>query len=203
MKAWLQLISIGMVGGLVATSCVITSDDDDDDDGFGDAGETSTGGRTPTGGRTSGGTNTGGASGGTTGGTSTGGAAPSGGMGGEGGAPVDVCEAETTPLDTCEFEDADECASCLSESCCDEVSACYGTDPEDVCGYGLSGEADENSEFECTRSCLAEIVAEGNFVIDDDIDDCLAQCMKCTLPSLTTTSLVACMNDNCPDECYE
>ena len=205
MKAWLQLISIGMVGALAATSCVIVDDDDDNDD-LGDAGDTSTGGRATgganTGGRATGGTGTGGrATGGTsTGGTSTGGTSTGGvaGSGGEGGEVPDSCEdVETEPLDSCVFEDPDACASCLSQNCCAEVSACYGTEPLDVCGYPI-----EEGEFECARSCLAEIAGGGDFPNDDDVDDCIAECMKCLLPSPNTGPLVVCMNDNCPEDCY-
>jgi len=208
MKAWLQLISIGMVGAMITTSCVITSDDDDDDDDdFGDAGETSTGGRatggrpgtggTTTGGRASGGTGTGGTTGGT---PATGGASATGGAGGEGGEAPDACSGESTPSDTCQFADADDCSTCLAESCCDEVSACYGTDPEDVCGRADTGAA---NEFECALDCLSLVSQGGDFPNDDDVDNCVAKCMQCTgLPSPNTLPLALCMNDNCPDDCY-
>jgi hypothetical protein len=201
MKAWLQLISVGMVGAMVASACVIVDDDDDDDDNNGEAGDSSTGGRTTggrggtggtTGGRATGGTSTGGTS---TGGTSTGGIT---GEGGEGGTTVDACEAESTPLGACNFvDDSVPCDACLADNCCDEVSACFGTDPEDVCGYPIL-----EGEFECARSCLAEIVEDGDIPTEDDIDDCIGECMKCTLPSPNTGPLVVCMDTNCFDECY-
>jgi hypothetical protein len=190
---------------MIATSCVIVDDDDDDGDGLGDAGETSSGGRTVTGGRPgtggatggrggSGGTSTGGTA---TGGTSTGGTTPQGGAGGEPG--EDACLVDSTPIGSCNFQGAedDSCAECLADSCCDEVSACYGTDPEDVCGYP-AGEG----EFECARECLGVIANAGEFPTDDDVDDCIAQCMKCGLPTPNTGPLVVCMNDNCSDDCY-
>jgi hypothetical protein len=203
MKAWLQLISIGMVGAMVASACVIVDDDDDDDDNNGEAGDTSTGGRA-TGGRPgTGGTTGGRATGGTsTGGTSTGGTATGGinGGGGEGGTTPDSCEEESTPFGSCEFfvdGNADPCEECLADNCCDEVSACFGTEPEDVCGYPVL-----EGEFECARSCLAEIVADGEIPSDDDIDDCIGECMKCTLPSPNTGPLVICMDTSCSEACY-
>jgi hypothetical protein len=208
MKAWLQLISIGMVGAMVATSCVIVDDDDDDDDNGGEAGDSSTGGRATggrggTGGTTGGRGGTGGTTGGRggTGGT-TGGTSPTGGItgqGGEGGAIPDSCEVESEPFGSCEFFDgnADPCEACLAENCCDEVSACFGTDPDDVCGY-----PEYEGEFECARSCLGEIFADGEIPNEDDIDDCLAECMKCTLPSPNTGPLVVCMDTSCSEACY-
>jgi hypothetical protein len=202
MKAWLQLISIGMVGAMVATSCVIV-DDDDDDDIDGEAGDSSTGGRTTGGRGGTGGTTGGRATGGTsTGGRATGGTSPTGGTtgeGGEGGTMADSCEVESTPFGSCDFLDgnADPCEECLADNCCDEVSACFGTDPEDVCGYPVL-----DGEFECARSCLGEIVEGGDIPNEDDIDDCLAECMKCLLPSPNTGPLVVCMDTNCSEACY-
>lgn len=201
MKAWLQLISIGMVGAMVATSCVIVDDDDDDDNG-GEAGDSSTGGRATggrsggtggtTGGRATGGTNTGGTS---TGGTGTGGIT---GEGGEGGTTVDACKVESTPFGNCGFlDEAVPCEACLADNCCDEVSACFGTDPEDVCGYPLL-----MGEFECTRDCLIEFSASGDIPAADDVDQCMAECMKCGEPSPNTHVLVGCMDTSCSEECY-
>jgi hypothetical protein len=203
MKAWLQLVSIGVIGGLLASSCVITSDDDDDDGEGGEAGEESTGGRRPTGGapatggRATGGTGTGGATGGsaTTGGATTGGA-PTGGT-------VSACDVEEfEPADSCAFETDDACSSCLSAKCCDEVKDCYAEDPvKNRCGYGITDSAD--SQFECTAACLAEIYAEGDVPTEEDIDACAGtnDCMTCALPNFATIGLSQCVVDSCLDEC--
>jgi hypothetical protein len=214
MKAWLQLISIGCLGGLIATSCVITSDDDDDPDDNGDAGETSTGGRSTTGGRAStggraagGSTNTGGksmaGSPGTGGSVSTGGSSASGGTlseGGEGGGgePVNSCTVDSTPADGCDIADPDACDTCMMQECCDEYAACDGSNPTDVC----------IEEFPCVFGCLLEVSEAGEVPGDTDLDACLAMeegCLECpdnAAPSPNTGNLAACVVDNCSDECF-
>jgi hypothetical protein len=205
MKAWLQLVSIGVIGGLLASSCVITSDDDDDDDGEGGEAGEETGGR-PTGGRPSttggrpatGGSGTGGATGGrasTTGGASTGGAS-TGGM-------VNACDVEEfEPADSCAFMNDDACSSCLSAKCCDEVKDCYAEDPvKNRCGYGITD--NDDSQFVCTASCLADIYADGDVPTEEDIDTCAGtnDCMTCALPNFATIGLAQCVVDSCLDEC--
>jgi hypothetical protein len=201
MKAWLQLVSIGVIGGLLASSCVITSDDDDDDGEGGEAGEESTGGRRPTGGapatggRATGGTGTGGATGGvSTGGVGTGGSAT-------GGKGTDACDVEEfKPAASCTFQDPDDCATCLSSNCCDELKECYSDDPvESRCGYGIT--SSDDSEFDCSAACLAEIYAEGDVPTEDDVDDCVGACMTCSLPNLGTLGLSQCVVNECLDEC--
>ena len=197
MKAWLQLVSIGVIGGLLASSCVITSDDGDDDGEGGEAGEESTGGRRPTGGspatggRATGGSGTGGATGGVgTGGSATGGS-------------ISACDVEEfEPADSCAFETDDACSTCLSAKCCDEVKDCYAEDPvKNRCGYGITDSDD--SQFECTAACLAEIYAEGDVPTEEDIDTCAGtnDCMTCALPNFATIGLSQCVVDSCLDEC--
>jgi len=200
MKAWLQLVSIGVIGGLLASSCVITSDDDDDDDGEGgEAGEESTGGRRPTGGvpatggRATGGSGTGGATGGRA--PSTGGAS-TGGM-------INACDVEEfEPADSCAFMTDDACSSCLSAKCCDEVKDCYAEDPvKNRCGYGITD--NDDSQFVCTAACLADIYADGDVPTEEDIDTCAGtnDCMTCALPNFATIGLSQCVVDSCLDEC--
>lgn len=202
MKAWLQLVSIGVIGGLLASSCVITSDDGDDEGEGGDSGEETggrpTGGRTSTGGRpATGGSGTGGATGGapTTGGASTGGAATGG--------TVNACDVEEfEPAESCAFETDDACSSCLSAKCCDEVKDCYAEDPvKNRCGYGVTD--DDDSQFICTSACLAEIYANGDVPTEEDIDTCAGSndCMTCALPNFATIGLSQCVVDSCLDEC--
>ena len=197
MKAWLRLVSIGVIGGSLASACVITSDDGDDDDNEGgEGGDESTGGRRPTGGssatgdRATGGTGTGGATGGTaTGGTATGGRSP------------DACDIEEfEPADSCAFEDGDACTDCLSGSCCAEIKDCYADDPlQNRCGYPIvSG---EDSEFDCSIACLLEIAAEGDVPTEDDVDECAGSCMTCSLPNFATIDLSQCLVASCFDEC--
>jgi hypothetical protein len=203
MKAWLRLISVGVIGGLLASACVITSDDDGDDENGegGEGGDESTGGRRPTGGastggRATGGTGTGGATGGTastTGGTSTGGAAT-------GGKGMDECEVEEfEPAETCGFDDdTDACTTCLSSACCDEIKSCFATEPlPSRCGYGAT--EDEFSDFECARNCLLEI---GDIPTQEDIDLCVGGCMSCgEVTTLDNAYVTQCMADNCYEEC--
>jgi hypothetical protein len=203
MKAWLQLVSIGVIGGLLASSCVITSDDDDDDNGEGgEAGEESTGGRRPTGGspatggRATGGSGTGGATGGvSTGGVGTGGASTGG--------TINACDVEEfEPATSCAFQTDDACSSCLSAKCCDEVKDCFAEDPvKNRCGYGITD--NDDSQFECTAACLAEIYAEGDVPTEEDIDACAGanDCMTCALPNFATIGLSQCVVDSCLDEC--
>ena len=200
MKAWLRLVSVGVIGGLLASACVITSDDGDDDENGegGEGGDETTGGRRPTGGspttggRATGGTGTGGTTGGTTptGGTSTGGAATGG--------TINACDVEEfEPADTCDFEGGDACSMCLTGSCCDEIKYCYSTDPvRNRCGYGIT--SSDDSEFDCAAACLAEI---GDIPTQDDIDDCVGQCMTCGVGTLDTALLTQCLADNCFEEC--
>jgi hypothetical protein len=199
MKAWLQLVSIGVIGGLLASSCVITSDDDDDDGEGGEAGEESTGGRRPTGGvpatggRATGGSGTGGATGGRA--PSTGGAS-TGGM-------INACDVEEfEPADSCAFMTDDACSSCLSAKCCDEVKDCYAEDPvKNRCGYGITD--NDDSQFVCTAACLADIYADGDVPTEEDIDTCAGtnDCMTCALPNFATIGLSQCVVDSCLDEC--
>ncbi len=198
MKAWLRLVSVGVIGGLMASACVITSDDGDDENGEGgEGGDESTGGRRPTGGastggRATGGTGTGGATGGTsTGGASTGGAATGG--------TINACDVdEFEPADTCEFDDSDACSMCLSSNCCAEIKSCYADDPvQNRCGYGITD--DSLSEFECASQCLLDI---GDIPTQDDIDDCVGSCMTCAdVRTLDTASLTHCLADSCYEEC--
>jgi hypothetical protein len=188
---------------------VITDEDPDDDENGNEAGETSTGGRATGGSSATGGTSTGGktttggtSTGGTTGGSSTGGTGE-GGTGGE--PPASSCVVGSTPADSCEFADSDgmDCSACLSMECCEEVKACYGSEPDDVCGWP-AGEG----EFDCVRLCLASIYAEGDVPTQMDVSDCIDECDTCmaagsALPNLATGMIASCMNDACADICYE
>lgn len=213
MKAWLSLVSFGLFASLVVTSCVITSEDSDDDENGGEAGEFATGGRTTggrggtggtTGGRATGGTPTGGTStGGTSTGGTTGGTQATGGMG-DGGEAPSSCLVGSTPAETCEFDGAGECEQCLAAECCEEVKGCYGSDPDDVCGWPANA-----GEFACAQLCLAAVYAEGDYPTDTDVIDCLEECDTCMtstnmLPNAATGPLVACMNDSdCGEVCYQ
>lgn len=204
MKAWLQLVSIGAIAGLLASSCVITSDDGDDGEDGGEGGDESTGGRRPTGGspatggRTTGGTGTGGATGGaTTGGASTGGATGGSSTGGT----INACDVEAfEPIDSCEFGSTDACSTCLSGACCAEIKDCYAEEPaQNLCGYPMAGNPD--SEFDCSWACLMDIYAAGDVPTEDDVTECVGSCMYCSLPNLETMALSQCLVDSCLDEC--
>ena len=208
MNSWLRLIPVGLLGATLATACVIVQTDDELDD------DEETGGSSGTGGSKGGASGSGGQSGaksqGGSGGTASGGApgggAPSGGMGGDtsstGGVQCDDPEegplSERFPM--CEFMDAGPCEMCLTEFCCLEVRDCYGTEPDNVCGYANDGEG----EFACVRECLEMYSAEGDIPDQMVVNDCIASCQasECLLPGEYTLPLVQCMTTNCDSQCY-
>ncbi|HEY8946943.1 MAG TPA: hypothetical protein VIM73_22020 [Polyangiaceae bacterium] len=86
----------------------------------------------------------------------------------------------TEPASSCEFMDvlpADEpCLSCLSDNCCSELKDCYGTDPSNVCGYGVA--PDGQQEYYCYMDCLVDIAraSDTKSYTTDDMDTCAFEC---------------------------
>ncbi|MFZ5897325.1 MAG: hypothetical protein ACOY0T_40095 [Myxococcota bacterium] len=207
--AWLSLFALGIACS-IATACTITTTDDD----------TALGGSSG-----NGGTGTGGASGGTsakggttsTGGSAAGGAVAKGGSagmssGGTGGSGPNinvVCDTATvtqgTPAATCEFDASDNtfCHACLTKSCCGEVKACFGMNPENQCAFGGP---DEGSEFACFEACLVTAAKKngGDYTTADE-DKCLGDCAtpKCgAVIGNATNELITCMHLSCEKECF-
>jgi hypothetical protein len=104
MGSWRRLMVVGLLSGLFAASCVITSGDDDDDSGDD---TTATGGSDDG----TGGTATGG------GGASFGGSPATGGTGGS----DDGCSLEGVA-------GSNACQDCIRDNCCDEYDACADDD---------------------------------------------------------------------------
>jgi hypothetical protein len=231
-QSWKYAVLLGLVGVATAAGCTVTDGDDDgfagDAGEGGDSGSGGTGGSAGKGGTggTAGKGGTGGTAGkggaagaagkagsggtaGTTAGTGGGaGDSGSGGEGGDDGGPV-TCDPDegnlvSTPYDTCEPEDDDdECGACIQENCCEESKKCYGYDPKNVCGWGGP---EGLGEIDCYESCLTEYVTGAEGVCDDDgIFGCLNACATeaCgVIAGNQTTELAACMNANCPSECF-
>jgi hypothetical protein len=195
-KAWFALLAAGLLGGALSMGgCVVGSGDDDDDTGG--TGNTSGGG---SGGSTGG---SGGATGGTGNSTSGGGTAG----GGTGGASVIDCDPTQPPANpgSCTPQDtSDTCQVCISEKCCDEYAACAATDPDDSCAWG--GPAGQG-EITCIQECVYGAQDDGGVADDATIAECAG---SCTTPSCTqatvspqTSTLVACLKDNCFDDCLQ
>lgn len=209
-KAWLSLLAL-TIAGSIGTACTITTTDDDTvggSTGFGGAagsgGSNTSGGVTAKGGASSGGT-----AGSAAGGASSGGSAGSGTGGSS--EPQVQCDTETktagTPAPSCEFrtEDSTPCHECLAKnpSCCTAVKQCFGTSPENQCGYG--GPIGGDSEFVCFETCVrAKVIANGTYS-DDDVDTCAASCVtpECgAAVGNATNDLIICMLGDCEAECF-
>ncbi|MFO7179648.1 MAG: hypothetical protein DIU78_013200 [Pseudomonadota bacterium] len=216
MISWLRLIPVGLLGATLASACVIVQTEDEGDDDAETGGTSgkggssgSKGGASGSGGQPGGGGKGGqGGSSGGTGGTANGGTAnggtANGGMAGDGSGEADICDdpeegPQSTRLETCEFDNPGPCEMCLMEFCCLEVRDCYGTEPNNVCGYGNGG----MGEFTCVVDCLAMYSAEGDIPDQMAISDCIGSCQDaaCTVAGEHTWALVACMTNDC-DVCY-
>lgn len=104
----------------------------------------------------------------------------------------------------------DDCWACIKQECPDEFAACHAVDPYSVCGYSdvdvLGGEID------CIFQCFDQLAADEIFAgIQEDIDDCAAECggtAACgtSSPSPVTIQLAACTialegGNGCQVEC--
>lgn len=213
--AWLKLLASATVITLAATACKVeVSDGDDDTGGRSSTGGKSSGGATTGGVRTTGGMSTGGTV--STGGrVSTGGTTMTGGTNSTGGVEPVACDGKgkaSTPLDSCEFMEADltgplgACLTCISKAstCCPILKACYGDNPLNQCGYG--GPTDSDNEFLCYQECLVDRAkaAGGFYDPDRDPPDCAGRCATpgCGAIGDATSELIGCMHENCEDECF-
>jgi len=218
--AWLKLSAVGFVFALTGSACKIESGDGEGGTGGGSTttgGKSSTGGTTSTGGiagtggaKATGGTTSTGGSKATGGTTSTGGKASTGGVLG---CSNNMDQPKSTPTDTCDFPPeslADpvigKCLACITSSCCDEVKACYGTDPDNQCGYG-GLEKPPETEYICYQDCLvAKGKAKGGQYEPDDQDVCADHCATpaCGIPPVgnETLDLITCMHKSCDEPCF-
>lgn len=201
MKSWQKIASLGLVIGMAATACTISSGDPDNE-GIGGAnvggtggttGGTSgtTGGSTADGGATTGGTTTEGGS--STGGSTSGGSAGSG-TGGDGGA-----------------EEPSPCEACLIDICTDEYNACWDT-TDTVDGEGNAGGnslPDCIDEFVSYQSCLETAWDERSEIYNEADCDESAVLVDSAFPLAETNALISCMLDpeltgnDCIDVCAD
>ena len=225
--AWLKLSALGLVGALAATACKITTGPDDGEGGTG-GGSTSTGGKSGgTGGTVAtGGMSTTGGKSSTGGTTSTGGKASTGGTTSTGGATAtggvlgcsNKGDKSTVIPDDCGFPSSStsdpiigDCLKCISKAntCCNQVKACFGTEPDNQCGWGGLEKTDPpETEFLCYQSCLIDKAKAngGQYDPDADTDFCANYCATpaCGAPPVgnETNALIACMHLNCETECF-
>jgi hypothetical protein len=206
-KAWLSLLALTVAGSIGAACTVTTTTDDGNEGGASGSGGSGTGGAKTNGGVTSnGGATTGGA-------TATGGVAATGGTsttGGTGGAAVIGCDEKGkvagTPATSCQFAAADStfCHECLTTSCCGEVKACFGQNPDNQCAYG--GPEGE-SEFGCYEACLVtKAKANGGDYTEEDQDACIGMCSTPACGVIigdATLDLIVCMHTECEKVCFE
>lgn len=195
-KAWFALVAAGLFGGAITMGgCVVGSGDDDDTGGTGGV---SNGG---TGNSSSGGT--GNSATGGTGNSATGGTAGVA-TGGSSAVDCDPAQPPANPGDCTPQDTTDVCQVCISEKCCDEYAACAATSPDDSCAWG--GPAGQG-EITCIQECVFGVQNDGGVADDTTIAECAG---SCTTPSCTqatvspqTSALVACLKDQCFDDCLQ
>ena len=241
---WKFAIGLGFLSAALAGACTVKEGDDDDTGGAagdaarggttggssakgGNAGKGGSAGKGGTAGSGTGGT-TGGSAGSSTGGTGAVGGTEGGGAGvgesgtgGTGGVEPDAtCDPESgeldnTPWPDCEPEDSgNECQVCIKESCCEESRNCYGTEPNNVCGWGgpTEGEYEGYTEIGCFQKCLSDKVAANEMTCtNEDADTCAVECAttmcfedagEFPLIGNATNALAGCMQVNCAEECF-
>jgi hypothetical protein len=210
-KSYWRLVAVaGVVGACLASACVVTTSTD----GNGLGGDTSTAGVGTTPGGSAGATSAGGSAGsaGATAAAGTGGGAPAGGTGavtvacdmGEAGAMTG------TPAATCNATAGNACSACLQTTCCAEVEACNGTNPNNQCAFGGP---DGTGEFNCVTACMKMAFAtNGNVELPDDLPTCGGKCSTdaCgTVIGTSTSILVGCAHGDditpspCRDKCFQ
>lgn len=191
-KAWFALVAAGLFGALAMGGCVVGSGDDDDTGGTsGGGGTTSGGGSGGTGNSSSGGT-----------GNSTSGGGTAGATGGSGGSTVSCDPTGSTPGSCTATDPNNTCQTCIESKCCTEYSACAGTNPDDSCSWG--GPApwpDQGGELACIQDC----VITGGIADDPAIAACAGGCTTagCATVSPQTSDMIACLKDQCFDECLQ
>jgi len=166
---------------------------------------------------------TGGSTGGSagTGGAAVGGTTSDGGMAGAGDTggtdTMATCdpasgELDSTPYPNCDADPSDDpCQVCIQESCCEESKKCYGTDPNNVCGWGGPANGDMN-EIGCFQKCLFDkTAANEDTCTAEDADTCASECAttmcfegmdEFALIGNATNELASCMMENCADSCF-
>lgn len=173
----------------MAVACSVTTNPDGEPPG----GVPSTGGM---GGDGSGGTST------STGGDNAGGDdnGSGGDQNGNGEVQLDCHEDDTVKgtLASTAPDDDGECWACIKEECPDEFAECHAIEPHSVCGYDDAGAV--AGEIDCIFECFDELASGDDPIfsgIQEDIDDCAAECKgtaACgtTTPSSVTIQLAAC-----------
>ncbi len=206
-KSYWRVVAVaGVLGMAVATACTVTTSTDDSVAGTGNiSGATSS---------TAGATSTAG-TGGTSGSSGSTSVAGSTGTAGGGALTPFQCDPATgdggagTPS-SCEPTTSNKCSTCISTSCCTELSLCYATNPGNECGYG-GPNGDGTGEFSCTQACIIAATADGGVVDSETLGTCAANCATPRDTSGTacmahigeqTNNLITCVNENCQTDCF-
>lgn len=207
-QSYLWLVAIcGALSASVLSACVVTSSTDESG-GF-------------AGSITAGASNLAGAGGSTAGasyaGANSAGAATAGTGGSLAGASstAPACDTDPntpigTPFPSCKPVIADACSTCIQTNCCAEYSACYGTSPGNICGYG--GPMNQG-EFACYQTCLQDVFKNNEVIDTSDRETCAANCatslslqgsiMCKDTVGVATSNLIGCvMEHDCNKACY-
>jgi hypothetical protein len=128
--------------------------------------------------------------------SSSSGRATTGGSGGM------SCDGSGTPAPSCTPQNpSDGCQTCQQQYCCSEWEDCAAQNPSDPC---IDGGPDGTGELNCFQSCYINEIGQGV----SDPDARLTCAGACATPSCgatvstATSSLVACLIDNCVSFCF-
>jgi hypothetical protein len=199
----------------MTAGCVIGSSDENTPTDFGGSSGTGAGGKGGGGSGGKGGSTSGGVGGATTGGATSGGSggatAGSGGMAtggtaGTGGMATFSCmPVSGTPHGCVPPDPMNPCDLCIQAKCCTEWSNCYGTNPDDRCGWG--GPSGQGEVF-CYLDCMSNpsMYISVNPPVANTMEaivPCSTACITppCSTEADTTNLAITCLNANCDIDC--